>query len=203
MIQMRHKFFSCFQSKLYIPFLSLIIKTMTPPRPRSNSQSSEKMKNSTKVTKGSNLGKPIIYLQYTCYICGNAMSSAKQTINHIKNIHGYEVPSRAVGRRRPQDNDYEYIRDKISERDALHYACSSCWFHCPEDNLEVLNKHTNDEHNPLKVDITKDDDLTSTRPIRMRSNNVSRSNHSDSLSDVDQINQKLDELINLFNKAFN
>ncbi|KAI7895533.1 uncharacterized protein EV154DRAFT_398546, partial [Mucor mucedo] len=86
-----------------------------------------------------------IYLQHTCYICGNAMSGGTQTINHIKAVHGYEIPSRAVGYKRPQDNDQEYVRD-MSNADVLHYACPSCWFHCPEDDLEALNEHTRDEH---------------------------------------------------------
>lgn len=191
---------------------------------RSSSPSNTKMKASTGTRSDNKMEKPRLYLEHTCYICGNIMSSAKQTINHVDRIHGYELPSREVGRKRPQDNEFEYLRDKMAEKDMSHYACPSCWFHCSEDDLEVLNRHTRDEHNPLKVDMTKDDDLTSTRPRnrsnsilsnrsntsgnrRSRSNSVSNNNRQ-SLgtlppSEVGELGEKLDELINLFKKFFN
>lgn len=56
------------------------------------------MKASTGTTSDNKLEKLRAYLEHTCFICGNIMSSAKQTINHVERIHGYDVPTRDVGR---------------------------------------------------------------------------------------------------------
>ncbi|KAL9544382.1 hypothetical protein MBANPS3_007648 [Mucor bainieri] len=97
--------------------------------------------------------KQKITFEYPCYICGHVLSRARITINHLQNIHGYSLPSRAVGRRRPADPNY------IAEFEAYHCACPSCWYHCPcdEEALVSLANHVHEVHKPTIVDATKND----------------------------------------------
>ncbi|KAL0582166.1 hypothetical protein ABG067_008066, partial [Albugo candida] len=114
----------------------------------------------TSVTK---IPKTRVFLEYPCYICGDMLSRAKNAIDHANRIHGFDIPSRLQGRKRPQDDFYEYIRDRNAEVDEMHYSCASCWFHCPEDEngIQTLNAHVRQEHDPIKVDESKEgDDVT-------------------------------------------
>lgn len=53
-------------------------------------------KNGTGGTRSKNkLDKIAVNLEYACYICGNILSSPKQTINHVRKTHGRELPTRA------------------------------------------------------------------------------------------------------------
>lgn len=106
-----------------------------------------------------------IFLKHACYICGNTYSGAQQTIRHIKDVHGYDIPSRAIGANRSASREYEYVKTKEEEGGEddqvvpdTHYACPSCWFHCPEDDLEVLDTHINDEHDPVYVKKVEEED---------------------------------------------
>ncbi|CEP08427.1 hypothetical protein [Parasitella parasitica] len=101
--------------------------------------------------------KEILAFTYPCYICGNILHSAKQTINHVQAVHGYKLPVRAVGHRRPPDLQYEYQNNPRStdDYDVSHYACPSCWFHCPEAGLKELSDHINQVHHPENVDPSK------------------------------------------------
>ncbi|KAL9540535.1 hypothetical protein MBANPS3_009626 [Mucor bainieri] len=80
-------------------------------------------------------------------------------INHVESIHGYKLPSRQVGHKRPQDPHYEYNNNPESDDDydTSHYACSSCWFHCPEAGLKELSDHVNRVHRPKNVNPEKND----------------------------------------------
>ncbi|CAO3629515.1 unnamed protein product [Mucor hiemalis] len=185
----------------------------------------------TGVTSTNKMNKILVYPEYTCYICGNVLSSAISCINHVRRIHGFELFPRLVGRNRPPNNEYEYSRDKDEEVDELHYACCSCWFTCPEDGegIQTLNNHVREEHDPQKVDITKEgSDMLEQRSSRGTSRRGSvSSNKSDSSNkrisragtsspprfrsttpngtpitekSALDISSKLDELINLFKK---
>lgn len=101
--------------------------------------------------------KELLAFEYPCYICGNILSRAKQSIDHVQRIHGYILPTRQVGRRRPPDPQYEYQNDINGEYDVVHYSCSSCWYHCPESGLADLSDHINRTHNPVNVDPSKND----------------------------------------------
>jgi hypothetical protein len=58
--------------------------------------SSSRALNPTGGTRSENkLDKIAVHLEYTCFICGNILSSAKQTINHVRRIHNYDILSRA------------------------------------------------------------------------------------------------------------
>lgn len=134
----------------------------------------------TSVTK---VRKSRVYLEYPCYICGNILSGAKSAINHANRIHGFDIPTRMIGRKRPQDDNYEFTRDRNAEVDEMHYSCSSCWFHCPEDDgggegIRVLNEHVRAEHDPIKVDITKDGEDTTQIGSRRNSRTGSVDNRS-------------------------
>lgn len=138
----------------------------------------------TGVTSTNKLNKIRVYPEHACYICGNILSSAVSAINHIRRIHGYELPRRQVGHNRPSNNEYEYVRGKDTEVDELHFACCSCWFTCPEDELGLqdLNSHVREEHDPQKVDITKEGSdilrTPSNRPSRRGSVSSTKSTDS-------------------------
>lgn len=100
---------------------------------------------------GENKHKQVVKLEYACYICGDILSAAKVVIDHVKRIHGIEIPSRQVGRNRPSSKEYEYLRDSNGDFDLLHYSCASCWYHCPETDLTELRDHYVEEHNPKNV----------------------------------------------------
>ena len=97
--------------------------------------------------------KEVLTFTYPCYICGNILSKARQVINHVDAIHGYKLPVRSVGHKRPQDPHYEYNNDPQTDDDydISHYACASCWFHCPEAGLKELSDHVNEVHHPENV----------------------------------------------------
>ena len=131
----------------------------------------------TGTTATSKIQKTRVFLEHACYICGNIFSSAKATINHCQNIHGYSLPTRSVGQNRPQDDEFEYVRDRNEEVDELHYACPSCWFHCPEledtnEDLIILNNHVREEHEPENTDKKKG---TSDEPLSRRGSTGGRS----------------------------
>lgn len=72
-------------------------------------------------------------------------------IKHVYNLHGYELPSRAVGIRRPPDTNYTYQYDPNGKVDLKHYACASCWFHCSNQDIEELAEHIVTVHAPKTV----------------------------------------------------
>ncbi|KAI8640217.1 hypothetical protein BD408DRAFT_404299 [Parasitella parasitica] len=103
--------------------------------------------------------KPIAF-EYPCYICGTVLSKARQVLNHIKSVHGYDLPARAVGRRRPEDPKYIYVNNPQSrqEFEDFHFSCSSCWFHWPTNDaagLVHLARHISKAHDPVNVDPSK------------------------------------------------
>ncbi|KAI9341318.1 hypothetical protein BD770DRAFT_414849 [Pilaira anomala] len=91
-----------------------------------------------------------VCLSHGCYVCGSVLSTASATRNHIARIHGMYLPPREVGTRRPQENDCVFVPHD-ENRDSDHYACPSCWFHCPYEELDILNDHTLDEHDPQPI----------------------------------------------------
>lgn len=96
------------------------------------------------------MDKERVCLAHGCYICGNILSNASSTRNHIARIHGMHIPPREPSVRRPQDKDYAFV-SQGEEYDSDHYACPSCWYHCPQTNLDSLNKHTLLEHDPQSI----------------------------------------------------
>lgn len=202
-----YKVFYIYLLSLSSLFLNNCFSKMSASSSKKAVQTKPRMKASTGTRSDNKLEKPRVYLQHACFICGNLMSNAKPTINHIDTIHGFNVPTRAIGRKRPQDNEFEYIRNMQMEHDVIHYACPSCWFHCPDDELEALNKHTREEHDPIQVDISKNGDLATVQRPRSRSNSVSSNRRSQTptaaeLNETRQIAQRLDELTDLFTKFF-
>ena len=109
--------------------------------------------------------KIVICVEHSCYICAKTLSSASAVINHVDKIHGYRIPSRAVGSRRPAKDGYEVIQKKDAAGrsvDEYHYSCVSCWYHCPKDEEGVLdmNHHYKEEHHPVKIDISNNNEDT-------------------------------------------
>ncbi|GAA5817202.1 hypothetical protein MFLAVUS_010745 [Mucor flavus] len=95
------------------------------------------------------LDKDLVILDHGCYICGRVFSSAAAARGHVKSIHRYNIPGRSNGVKRPLHRNYNYsTRTDTDEYDGLHYACPSCWFHCPLDRLDELHDHTMEQHNP-------------------------------------------------------
>ncbi|KAI8079385.1 hypothetical protein BDF21DRAFT_463457 [Thamnidium elegans] len=106
-----------------------------------------------------NTGKYLIALDHGCYICGHVYSSAATARNHIRNIHGYNILSRINGINRPLDRNYNYVMRKDTDKyDEAHYACPSCWFHCPMDELAVFHDHTIKQHRPGRIIIESENE---------------------------------------------
>lgn len=111
--------------------------------------------------------KCVVSFEYPCYICGYIMSKPKTVIDHVKRIHGYEIPTRHVGHKRPPDTEFDYQNNPKGEFDVQHYSCASCWFHCPESGLAELQEHYNTSHKPKNVDPSKNEEkpqMSSTTP---------------------------------------
>ncbi|KAI9261823.1 hypothetical protein EDC94DRAFT_608985 [Helicostylum pulchrum] len=97
------------------------------------------------------LDKLSVHLEYACFICGIILSNSKTCIDHVKNIHGYVIPFRPPGRR-PENLKFSYVRDPEDEPWTIEeFACPCCWYHSPSDDLEALNEHIREEHNPTRV----------------------------------------------------
>jgi Pyruvate/2-oxoacid:ferredoxin oxidoreductase delta subunit len=162
---------------------------------------------------GTKFDKPRVHLLDTCYICGNNFSKAVVVIDHVRRIHGYDLPRRRQGYKRPQNKNAEYVRDKNGEWDYQDLACPSCWFHCPEEELRELNQHTRDTHDPIKVDISKDDDDgyisagSGGRNRRERSGTPGVRIREGSAGSIDdaakEISTKLEEITKIFKSLFN
>lgn len=114
-------------------------------RSRNNSQSS------TRSVKKRNLDKILVYLEYACFVCGNILGNATTCINHVKRLHGYIIPPRPAGEKRPRHILFDYVDDQSDPLTIVEYACPCCWFHSPPDDLEALNEHIRKEHEPIKV----------------------------------------------------
>jgi uncharacterized C2H2 Zn-finger protein/predicted small metal-binding protein len=119
-------------------------------RTRSNSQTSVKSNASRR--KSIDLDKIQVYLEYSCFICGIVLSSPKTSIDHVKKIHGYIIPPRPKDqKKRPRHHRFAYVKDKSGQYTIVENSCPSCWFHSPEGDLEALNEHVREEHNPVKI----------------------------------------------------
>lgn len=122
---------------------------------RSNSQSS--VKSSTSQKKLLDLNKIQVYLEYTCFVCGIVLGSPKSSIDHAKKIHGYIIQPRPENqKKRPRHHRFAYVKEKGGLYTIVENACPSCWFHSPEGDLEALNEHVREEHNPVKINDQKD-----------------------------------------------
>lgn len=128
---------------------------MYPNRPASRS-SNYSRKNSRSRSLSRNDNRERVCLSHGCYVCGSVLSTASAARNHIARIHGMYLPPRDVGSRRPQENDCVFVPHD-ENRDSDHYACPSCWFHCPYEELDILNDHTLDEHDPQPI-LNQDND---------------------------------------------
>ncbi|KAI8079386.1 hypothetical protein BDF21DRAFT_463458 [Thamnidium elegans] len=104
-------------------------------------------------------GKDLIALDYGCYICGRIYSTPATARKHVRNIHGYNIPGRTNCLTRPMAVNHYYVsRKDANYYDVIHYACPSCWFHCPLDELDLLLDHTIIEHNPRPVMLESDEE---------------------------------------------
>ncbi|KAI8337814.1 hypothetical protein EDC96DRAFT_523419 [Choanephora cucurbitarum] len=100
--------------------------------------------------------KETVKLDYACYICKSILSKPAQVIQHVERIHGYRLPRRHVGHRRPADPNYHFVSEgDMEEAEISHYACASCWFHCPETGIAELADHVMKEHAPQYVNGVK------------------------------------------------
>jgi hypothetical protein len=163
-----------------------------------------------------NNNKQLVKFEYPCFICSYIMSKPKVVIDHVRRIHGYEIPTRHVGYKRPPNSEYDYQNDPKGDFDVLHYSCASCWFHCPETGIEEIHEHVETTHKPKNVDPSKNsgeyvradvmetDELVSSgqeeevtaattkkRPLKLKG-------RDDGTADASDIMGKLNELTDLF-----
>lgn len=125
-----------------------------------------------------NTNTTLIALENGCFICGNFYSSPGGLRKHISNVHGYDIPARMSGVKRPKDLYYDYIMSSnTGGYDQLHFACPYCWFHCPADELLILYDHTVEQHEPNKYEVEDNMD-TSMNNRRRGSGRRSRSRQS-------------------------
>lgn len=196
-------------------------------RNRRKSQNAEKPGGYGFVKTDNDTRKYVIALYAGCYICGHTSSSADTAWNHVRNMHRFDIPSRVNDVNRPLDRYYDYVLcDDTDEYDEAHFACPSCWFHCPMKEPAVFYDHTIVEHDPRRIiieDTNEYDINTGTsncrrgRPRRSYAsggeeevpNNLSNSrvarfsNEREDVSsiseeDKNELVQKVDEFINLF-----
>ncbi|KAI7904595.1 uncharacterized protein BX663DRAFT_322204 [Cokeromyces recurvatus] len=100
--------------------------------------------------------KTVLHLVYPCYICCSghnnnnyvAYGVAARTINHVREEHGYYLPSRRKSVRRPKNDIYDYQTNMKMHWDEQQYACTSCWYHT--DNLYNLIEHVKVKHTPSR-----------------------------------------------------
>ncbi|KAG2229765.1 hypothetical protein BDF21DRAFT_498283 [Thamnidium elegans] len=133
------------------------------------------------------LDKISVHLEYACFICGIILSSSKTCINHVEAIHRYLIPFRPAGRR-PENSNFSYVRDPNGPWTIEEYACPSCWYHSPSDDLEALNEHIREEHNPTRI--MKEEEYEE-EDVEM-----------DESDYVQEITTKLDELKSIFEEVF-
>ena len=119
---------------------------------RSRTNSVNSVSSNASLRKMLDLNKIEVYIEYACFICGIVLSSPKTCLDHVRKIHGYELPPRPVEeKKRPRHHRFKYVRDKSGPYTIVEYACPSCWFHSPETDLEALNEHIREEHPLTKL----------------------------------------------------
>ncbi|GAA5805925.1 hypothetical protein HPULCUR_011451 [Helicostylum pulchrum] len=119
-----------------------------------NRRNSQNVVNPRRYGFDDDISNYVVALCDGCYICCDTYSSAGTARSHIRNIHGFDIPSRINGADRPLDIYYEYVTPThTDEYDELHYACPFCWFHCPMDEPGVFYDHTIVKHNPRRITI--------------------------------------------------
>lgn len=147
---MYYSLFISFFCSLFILIFKILVVKATMVRERSNSQSSVKSTASQK--RPIDLNKIDVYLEYPCFICGLVLGSARRSIEHVRKIHNYEIPFRPKDQvKRPRHHRFFYVREKNGKFTITENACPSCWFHCPLQELEVLNEHVRDSHSPRNL----------------------------------------------------
>ncbi|KAI8069750.1 uncharacterized protein B0P05DRAFT_573388 [Gilbertella persicaria] len=158
-----------------------------------------------------NRNKEVVQFIYGCYICDHIFRDAKRLIDHVQRIHGYVLPTRSVGRRRPAHPDYEYQNDPNGEHDCEHYSCPSCWFHTPanREGLDDLAEHVKEAHHPTNIsqdneeenEESEEEEETTAQRTRRPSSGSTQSNPSETPThqeDLGSILQKLTEVTELF-----
>ncbi|KAI9469001.1 MAG: hypothetical protein EXX96DRAFT_452264, partial [Benjaminiella poitrasii] len=108
--------------------------------------------------------KKVLNLVYPCYICCSSHNNneyvaygvAARAINHVREAHGYYLPSRRRGIRRPKNDRYDYQSNMKMHWDEQHYACTSCWYHA--DSLDRFIEHVKTRHTPSKYEDGQVDD---------------------------------------------
>ncbi|KAI8987860.1 hypothetical protein BDF20DRAFT_910407 [Mycotypha africana] len=115
--------------------------------------------------------KKTLLLVYPCYLCdgdGPTYQKAARLIMHIRDQHGFLLPSRHTGVRRPANRHYNYQTDMKIKWDEQQNACPSCWYHT--DALEELSLHISKEHDPPACEpLSQHNDASSRRGTRRRS----------------------------------
>ncbi|GAA5811326.1 hypothetical protein MFLAVUS_004759 [Mucor flavus] len=133
------------------------------------------------------LDKISVHLEHACFICGIILSGSKTCIEHVKNIHRYVIPFRPPGRR-PENAKFSYTSYPDDDPWTIEeYACPSCWYHSPSDDLEALNEHIREEHNPTRVKKEEYEEEYEEDDVEMEESEF-----------VQEITTKLDELKALF-----
>lgn len=149
-----------------------------------------------------NLDKITVYLDYACFICGIILRNAKTCIDHIEKIHRYRIPPRYG--QRPENRQYTYVSNKNGPWTIEEYACPSCWFHAPSDDLESLNEHIREEHHPERIEKNGPDSIlisSSTSESETVSAAGSSSDEDGTKSDTEfyqKVVEKLEELKSFF-----
>jgi hypothetical protein len=177
-----------------------------------SSNKGKEKQSTTSSTAKEDKEKARILLKHTCYVCGNTYSGAQQTIRHVKDIHGFDMPSRPIGKNRPSSEEYEYIKKKDDNGQVLpeeHYACPSCWYHCPDYDLKALYKHTQDEYDPIDLNPTtgakeNDDDDSDDNNNNSSNSPTFSGKKSGNVNDSTrrEITRKLEEVTDLFKSFF-
>ncbi|GAA5806257.1 hypothetical protein HPULCUR_011788 [Helicostylum pulchrum] len=131
--------------------------------------SSKSPKNLTVDTIDDNTAKVLIALHHGCYICGQFYRTPSTALNHVRTVHGRDIPGRGRGKARPIKKCYQYVmRMDTDDFDEAHYSRPSCWFHCPLNEIVLFQDHTIKEHNPKPITIGSDDEYGTKKGTKSR-----------------------------------
>ncbi|GAN03837.1 hypothetical protein MAM1_0049c03292 [Mucor ambiguus] len=103
-----------------------------------------------------------IALQYPCYVCKEIFSTAVDVKSHVICAHHYCLPELAseASKTRPAEDHFEFKELPCLEENAkslmIHFACPSCWYHCPAQDVLEYEVHIIEVHNPSSIDTTQE-----------------------------------------------
>lgn len=86
-----------------------------------------------------------IFIENRCHKCHKVLVKPPTLISHLKTQHQIIMFPRPTGSGRPQNKAYS-INQRKTDGCEIHVGCPSCWFHCPESDMEGYIRHIEEAH---------------------------------------------------------